>query len=387
MLSDFLKPVSSSLIDGLEFGSKASIGNTIKYYTVENGFPELENFDIAIFDVRESRGGNINEGAVIGADAVRKQFYTLFPGNWGVDVVDLGTILPGNSLTDTYFAVKTVVADLIKRGVLPVVIGGTQDLIYSCYRAYDELDRTVNLSVVSPRFNFGFIEENITSASFLSKIILNKPNNLFGYTNLGYQTYYNSQEEIDLIESLQFEALRLGVLKNTALAEPVMRDSDIVAVDMSAVKQAEAPANENASPNGITGEELCALARYAGLSDKLSLFGIFEYNSLFDNNDQTAKLLAQTLWYFIEGVSLRAKDYPFDTTKEYLKYIVPTKEGDFEFLQSHKTGRWWYRVKIANTNDERHALVPCNHQDYLDSIEGKVPDKWHKINNRLNTKY
>jgi hypothetical protein len=43
---------------------------------------------------------------------------------------------------------------------------------------------------------------------YLTKII-DEPNNLFNYCNIGYQTYYNSQEEIDLIEKLFFDAYRL----------------------------------------------------------------------------------------------------------------------------------------------------------------------------------
>jgi hypothetical protein len=53
-------------------------------------------------------------------------------------------------------------------------------------------------------------------------MIIKEPNNLFNYSNIGYQTYYNSQEEIDLIEKLYFDAYRLGeVCNNITIAEPV----------------------------------------------------------------------------------------------------------------------------------------------------------------------
>jgi hypothetical protein len=52
------------------------------------------------------------------------------------------------------------------------------------------------------------------------KIIIDEPNNLFNYCNVGYQTYYNSQEEIDLIEKLFFDAYRLEISNNLAIAEP-----------------------------------------------------------------------------------------------------------------------------------------------------------------------
>ena len=61
----------------------------------------------------------------------------------------------------------------------------------------------VNLVSIDHQFNFAK-EDNLASDSFLSKIIIEEPNNLFNFSTIGYQTYYNSQEEIDLIEKLYF---------------------------------------------------------------------------------------------------------------------------------------------------------------------------------------
>ena len=50
------------------------------------------------------------------------------------------------------------------------------------------------------------------------------------------------------------------------------------------------------NPNGIDARTICALARYAGISDRLNIFGLFELpNTIIFN-----KLLAQIIWYFIE---------------------------------------------------------------------------------------
>jgi hypothetical protein len=100
------------------------------------------------------------------------------------------------------------------KGVIPFIIGGTQDLTYPLYRAYDKQEQMVNLVSIDSRFDFGKQEDGIKANSYLSKIILDEPNNLFNYTNIGYQTYYNSQEEIDLIEKLFFDAYRLGEISN-----------------------------------------------------------------------------------------------------------------------------------------------------------------------------
>ena len=264
----------------------------------------------------------------------------MFPGNWNTTIVDLGTIEAGASIDDTYFVVKNLMSELIKKKIIPVIIGGSQDITYSMYRAYDNLDQMVNLVSIDNQFDFAK-EAGLVSNSFLSKIIVEEPNNLFNYSNLGYQTYFNSQEEIDLIEKLYFEAYRLGeVSNNITLAEPVFRDADLVSIDMNSVQSSCSGNLEEFNPNGFTGKEICALARYAGISDKVTSFGVFN----FDKTSKEVVLTTQLLWYFIEGFCFRSNEYPFGTKENYLKYIVPIDEEELVFYKSNKTDRWWIEI-------------------------------------------
>tara|TARA_B110000091_G_scaffold195485_1_gene222175 strand:- start:934 stop:1581 length:648 start_codon:yes stop_codon:yes gene_type:complete len=214
---------------------------------------------------------------------------------------------------------------------------------------------------------------------------MQQPNNLFNYCNVGYQTFFNSQEEIKLLNELFFDAYRLGEAKNLETIEPAFRNADIVSIDIGAVRQSEAPANNNASPNGFYGDEICAISRYAGISDKVSSFGIYEYNSKHDNNHQTAHLIAQMIWYFIEGVNSRVKDYPFTRKEDYQKFAVLLEDDDpLTFYKSHKTGRWWIEINILSDNKyKRHALIPCTYQDYIAATKEIIPEKWYKAMQKL----
>ncbi len=157
----------------------------------------------------------------------------------------------------------------------------------------------------------------------LSKIIVEEPNNLFNYSNIGFQTYFNSQEEIDLIEKLFFDAFRLGeVCNNISISEPVFRDADLVSVDLTSVKSSDSGNFTTFHPNGFNGKEICSLSRYAGISDKVSSLGIFNHNG----SKQEAMLIAQIIWYFIEGVHYRSNEYPFGSKENYIKYTVPFEE-------------------------------------------------------------
>ncbi|MDA8596052.1 formimidoylglutamase [Flavobacteriaceae bacterium] len=369
MLSAYLNPISKDIAQEILLLGKGCCGHKLKIHTEEDSLPELSNLDIAIFTIGETKRH----------DAIRKEFYQLYSGNWKLTVADLGNLIPGSENTDTFFAVKQICNTLLKKNVIPLVLGGGHELTYSCYRAFDDLEQTVNLAVVDSKFDLGSIDQEICAHSYLSHIVMEEPNNLFNFSNIGYQTYYNAQEELDLIDSLAFDAYRLGEAKDLTIIEPIFRDSDIVSIDLSAMRNAESPGCKSNGPNGFYADEICAISRYAGISDKLSLFGVFEYEPLMDREGMTAKLMAQMIWYFVEGVSYRAKDFPFGTKKNYFKYIVPHQEEEINFYKSDKSGRWWMEIKndVHNKYD-RHSLVPCTYEDYLEACEQRVPERWFK---------
>ncbi|SFW37396.1 Arginase family enzyme [Sinomicrobium oceani] len=375
---EFLSPVSTVVLAHSQLLSRQTIGKYISIHTEKDGLPELDDVQLAIIGVNETRNASVQAMDRPDLNEIRIQLYQLYTGNWGSNIVDLGNIEPGERVEDTYFAVKTVVEYLVKNRIIPIVIGGSQDITYAVYRAFDQLEQMVNLVAVDHRFDFGSSDELISSNSYISKIIVEQPNNLFNFCNLGYQTYFNAQEEIDLMEKLFFDAYRLGeVTGDITLVEPVFRDADVVSIDITAVRASDLGYPSDTYPNGFDGREICAIARYAGISDKVSVFGIFENR----NTRMNAQLVAQVLWYFMEGYNFRKKDYPYIGTRSYEKYIVPMEEQELCFYKSDISGRWWIEVPILgemNNKLKRHTLLPCTHKDYLDACNEVIPERWWK---------
>ncbi|RAV30853.1 formimidoylglutamase [Sinomicrobium soli] len=376
---EFLSPVSTTVVAHNQLLSAQTIGNQIGMHTGQEGIPDLEQVKLAVVGVDETRN-SVVQGAGIspGLDEIRIQLYRLYGGNWSHGMADLGDISAGDTVEDTYFAVKSLVGYLVKREIVPIIIGGSQDITYATYRAFDQLEQMVNLVSVDSRFDFGSPGELISSASYMSRIIVEQPNNLFNFSNLGYQTYFNAQEEIDLMDKLFFDAYRLGALaEDITLAEPVFRDADVVSLDMTSVRGADLGHAPGTFPNGFDGREICAIARYAGISDKVSVFGIYENR----NTPASAQLAAHILWYFIEGFNFRKKDYPFSGTRNYEKYIVPMEDQELCFYKSDVSGRWWIEVPILgapNNKLKRHTLLPCTQKDYLDACNEIIPERWWK---------
>jgi arginase family enzyme len=372
---DFLKPLDNEILQVIKGFSSQQLGSKVVLHTAED-FPDLNKIRIAIIGVLDNRG-DLNQTEEVDLGHIRKELYGLFPGNWDASIADLGNILEGNSISDTHFALRKVISSLIKKKIIPIVIGGSQDLTYALYRGYDELEQMVNLVSIDSKFDFGKESDVVSASSYLTRIIIEEPNNLFNFSNLGYQTYNNSQEEIDLIDKLFFEAYRLGEISNNiALAEPVFRDADLVSLDLTSVKSSASGNFASFIPNGFNGKEICALSRYAGISDKVSLFGIFNHN----NSVQESVLIAQIIWYFIEGYHYRSNEYPFGSRENYIKYIIPLEE-ELIFYKSNKTDRWWIEIPfISNSNNKlkKSSLLPCSYEEYLGACNQEIPERWWK---------
>jgi len=378
MAFDFLVPVDDKLLAHCELLPLQALGNKIHKHTERKGLPVLANASFAIIGVNESRNAFEKKTEGLNLSAIRLQLYKLMMGNWNGTIVDLGDIEEGEEVNDTYFVVKEIIAELLEENIVAIVIGATQDITYPTYRAFDGLRNMVNLVAVDSRFDFGAEDDLISSHSYMSKIITDKPTNLFNFSNLGYQSYFCAQEEIDLMERLFFDAYRLGeISSDIGLAEPVLRDANIVSIDLRAVKASEISMSENFSPNGFTGKEICAIARYAGISDKVNVFGVYES----DNTPQAYQLIAQILWYFIEGHNYRVIESPFINSEDFTKFIVPTDDEDLIYYKSNLTSRWWVEVPTILTSHNKSnssALLPCMEQDYYDACNQIIPERWFK---------
>ena len=378
---NFLTPVSDAVLAHNELIAQQALGKKIKVHSRQHGIPDLDDVRLAIIGVQEHRNDVNYMGADIHFDTIRKTLYALFPGNWNTTIADLGDIEPGESVEDTYFAIRTAITVLVEKGIIPIILGGSQDLTYANYRAYDTVMPMVNIVNIDANFDLGDANLPIRNTSYVGKIIVEEPYNLFNYSTIGYQTYFNSQEEIDLMEKLYFEAYRLGEISGEIhKVEPLLRDAHIVSVDLKSIRAAEVSDNQKYSPNGFSGKEICAITRYAGISNKVSSFGIYEYKHS-KNDNATSMLLAQMIWYFIEGVNCRVKDDDFTNEREFQKFNVLVDQDELIFYKSLKTGRWWIEIPFlpdVNNKLKKHTLLPCMHTDYVSATQGEVPERWYK---------
>ena len=381
MSLELLVPVKKETLLDLTLLPKQILGKNISIHTQNNGLPELKGLTIALIGLHEHRNSFFHNSSY-NVNQFRKVFYELYPGNWNLSIADLGDLPNGEKVEDTYFAIKEIGVNLKQMNIIPVFIGGSHDLMFPLYEVFQNFKQLVNIVSVDRSFDFSQEDELISGRSYMSKIIMEKPNVLNNYTNIGFQSYYCAEQEKDLMEKLYFDSIRLGqVLNQPALAEPVFRDADVVGFDMKCLSWHAIADPLKGQPNGIDSRTICSLTRYAGISDRISFLGFFEIPS----TPMTDQLLAQMIWYLIEGVQLRFDEYPVNT-KDFLKYSVTLSDQIMVFYKSDKSNRWWMELtnnSHLNNKTKSTTLLACTEKDYLDAMQDKIPERWYNAVKRI----
>ena len=379
-ISSYFIPVKKEIVKNKPGWQTSQIGHIIDIHT-SSSFPEIDNIEIAFFSIPEYDG---TENRGNDHSAVREELYQLH-FEQTPKLVDLGTMQLMSTRKESFKHIELICANLLSKGIVPLIIGGGQDISYAIYKAYASIGKIITFTSVDNSFDLGTNEDKIDSHSYLGKIIAYQPNHLFNYCNIGFQTYFVSPEAIDMLDKIHFDTFRLGSIKSNIIeVEPLMRNTDFLSFDLSAISGLYAPANVYATPNGLGGTQTCSIMRYAGLSDKVSTCGIFEYNQMFDENKQTAKLIAQMFWYFLDGFKNRNTELNPDL-KECTKYTVTFDNGENEvvFYKSNKTGRWWIGIPFIEKQKKEKYFVACSYRDYEKANKGDLPELWMKTYRRL----
>jgi len=382
-LVDYFLPLPDSFLIKKESFQSTQVGSLISIHC-ENYFPDIADCKIVIFSVPEYEGSKNFESE--SKCQIRKEFFELHNYDFP-NIADLGIMKISSTRKQTFRDIENICKEMINNDVIPIILGGGNDISYAVYKAYASLNKFITFTSIDSKFDIGLKQDFLSSESYLGKIISHSPSFLFQFINVGYQTYYNSPIAVSMLNDMNFESLRLGTIQQELeLAEPILRNTDFLSFDISAISSAFAPANKYSNPNGFNGPEACKLAFYAGISDKLSSFALFEYNQNLDKTNLTAKLLSQILWYFVQGFSKRRKEL-IPNIQNCVKYNVSLDNGKNEiiFYKSNLSARWWMGVPFFNKEKSKKEtyFVACSYSDYEISLKGEVPNRWIKTYYKL----
>ena len=385
-LNEYFDPVSLDQPQIQFLPLENTFAAQISKHTPDQPLKNPGDFRLALLGLPEDRHSQ-NSGCAKAPDKIRQHLYLLSKISSKIPILDLGNLKRGKNPVDTYYGLREVVSYLLDKGTCPVFIGGTQDLSYGIYLAYKDLGKKPSLVTIDSRLDFASFSQRIDSDNYLQEILFEDESDVFHYVNLGHQGYFLSQNQLDLLHKHHYETIGVGQIRSELKdVEPFLRDADMVGIDISAVKQSDAPGFFFPSPNGFYSEEICQLAKYAGASNRISSFGVFETNPTMDINNQTSLLAAQIIWYFIEGFSRRTEEFPSDKSSDFTKYMVGMSDPEHTlvFYKSNHTDRWWVEVPVLGKQQAGKVLIACSYGDYLKAGRQEIPERWLKIYQKLN---
>lgn len=365
----------------------AGSGNTAPLLRLDkSGLAEinLDTVDIAIMGVPEDTNA-VEKGAAKAPDEIRNALYALqFNSNSKLLVKDFGNLSPQGSLSQTYKALSFVVGELLHHEILPVIIGGSQDLTVPALKGFPDKEKGLNLLTVDYTFDWNN-EEDFTDQTYLNQLLFSEDFFVKHYANIGDQVYFIPHEKLEQAQEQNWHHLRLGNLRNeVSEAEPFVRYADFVSFDWAALRNAYLPGLQIVSPNGIEPHEACQIAKYAGMSDGNRGLGIF--NFITQGLQQFGPALAaQMIWYYIDGAVHRTHDYPKSSIEKTTRFIVSFRDFDYAiiFFQSKRSNKWWMEVPGANGNTQ---IVPCSYKDYLRATKQEIPDLWYRYYQKFREK-
>ena len=370
-IADFLEPVNLPGISQDEEYHEGQVGNEILIYESEE--TDLSDADIILVGCAEQRGMGPGKKSH-SPDIIRREFYKLYNWHSSLRIADAGNIRTGAALADTYAALKTVIREINQAGKTAIVLGGSHDLTLAQYTAFTDRQLLIEAVCVDAKMDLN-MNSPARADNFLMEMLTGEPNFVRHYNHIGFQSYLVHPLMLETLDKLRFDCYRVGkVRENMDEIEPVVRHADLFSFDISAIANAYAPANQ-LTPNGFTGDEACALMRYAGLSHKALSIGIYGYDANKDRENSTAKQIAQMLWYFLEGRSRGIRDASVQDRDAFNEYHIAFGEIETTFLQSKRTGRWWMQLP-----DKQY--IACSYNDYILASSNEIPERWLRAQER-----
>jgi arginase family enzyme len=350
---------------------KYSLGSVIEKSTMTLSKENIRKLDVAIvgvpFDSRKAETYSPDAPAKI-----RAELYQLAKFNNKINIADFGNLKPASSVKGNYQALRDIVDYFNELKIVTVIVGGSQDLSVGICEAFKG-DSFFSFSTADAFLDVKKAKEPFDSTNYLSRLFINQPQ-LFQFNLIGFQGHYLASENFSKIKSVS-NHIRLGNLRDDiTLVEPVLRNTDFLSFDINSVKHSDAPGSMRITPNGFRSEEACRLAKYAGLSDRLKVFGLFDVVTENDLNSLTVKLASQLIWYFIEGFINRDNEKP-DANENNIMYQVEVDSVDkpIVFFKNTITNRWWLQIE---TTEKSKLHFACSEREYQQASNNEIPELW-----------
>lgn len=248
-----------------------------------------------------------------------------------------------------------LISELSKKSIIPIFIGFDAE---SAGEIAAQMQ--VKLVQIANKIN------NLTHPSFFIKS-----------RYLGYQRHICDLDDVMEIENHHCNSMSLGKIRTyPAMTEPVLRDIQLLHLNLSVVRAADCPSCGDALPTGLNAEELCQIMKYAGMANHLKAFFISTDNISNQDNQSAVQLLAESIWYFLEGINHQCKDHP-KLSKDFSEFLIFSQELDIDltFIRHNQSHKWWLKYP----NGAEFSYLAATYDEYQSCASDEISDRVRKF--------
>lgn len=194
---------------------------------------------------------------------------------------------------------------IIKKNHFPIVIGGGHETALGDFLALAKSYTNIGIINIDAHFDLRIPNPQSTSGTpFYEMAKYCEENKLnFNYIPIGIQELGNTKALFNRAENLSVnfimaDEVHLNLNKVLEDLKIVIQQFDVlyVSLDMDVFDAAYAPGVSATTVNGLTPFQVKYILKVLMNSNKVKIFDLVEYNSLYDVDNSTAKLSAQMIY-------------------------------------------------------------------------------------------
>lgn len=283
-----------------------------EYVRRERG--DFAHADLVILGCPQDVGVRRNQGkpgARKAPDEIRRALYT-FPVPEQERMIctrifDLGNLKLADSLEQIHEDLYNVAFSLLTRNKRVIILGGGNDISYPDCKALS--DQNGELIAINIDSHYDVREDDPPNSGTPYRQLLEgkhlKPGNFYEIANKDianspvYKKYLEDKGahvySLDSLRELGIEYVFDKILQNSKF------ESIFWGFDLDAVRSVDAPGVSASYPVGLTAEEICKIAEFAGRDTRTKILEISEVNPEYDLNQRTSKLAAMISMYYLRG--------------------------------------------------------------------------------------
>ncbi len=271
---------------------------------------------VVIIGFPSDLGVKINQGrvgAAHGPNAIRQALYNLTPHPINQNhrallqkTQDLGDLSLSEDLSQNQATLGQIIAPYLQNKITPIILGGGHETAFGHFLAYAFNKQPMQIINIDAHTDVRPLKNNNPHSGSPFYQALEHPSKVCkNYHVAGLQPSAVAQKHLAYLGEKQSHITWIDQLRDAApaLLFQNLKHDTMLTLDLDVVDRSAAPGVSAPCTHGLSADQFLKIAYHAGQNTKVKSIDLVELNPRYDQDNQSAKLCALALWYFLLGRS------------------------------------------------------------------------------------